>query len=73
MSDPQPTRLKPKPRRAAPIQPDNPGRSLGTLADDTHAGERLGGNGSPGQKNVAHEKAKAQGDAALDNVREGYK
>ena len=27
MSDPQPDRLKPRPRRAQPLQPDMPGRA----------------------------------------------
>jgi len=61
MSDPQPERLKPRPPRANPVQPDRPA-GADEQAESPTQGEPAG----------AAERRKEQANAALENVREGY-
>jgi hypothetical protein len=64
MSDPQPARLRNKPRRAEPIQPDAPAKGQ---RSNPQQGPRPGGESGPAAK-----RRKRQSDTALENVREGY-
>lgn len=71
MTDPQPPRLRRRPRRAEPLQPDNPLRGDGTQEAGTPTpapGPAPDGSGEDGSA----QRAREQSDAALDNVREGY-
>lgn len=64
MSDPQPDRLKTRPRRAAPLQPDKLGRGNGTLPAADEAAAEL--------ERAAAAKQREQTDAAHENTRKGY-
>lgn len=58
-----------KPPRAEPIQPDRPGRGVGSEDDSASKG----GNGHDvGTDSDSAQRQKKQSDDALDNVREGY-
>lgn len=68
MSDPQPRRLKPKPRRTEPLQPDKPmsgTRQLPASDDESAALAQSAGS-------AAAKKQKAQSETALENVKSGY-
>jgi hypothetical protein len=60
---PHPTRRVPRPRRAEPLQPDRPTRGTDVERDTPPEQE------DPDEREKRHE----QTDAALDNVREGYR
>ncbi|HSI49457.1 MAG TPA: hypothetical protein VLA61_14375 [Ideonella sp.] len=62
LSDPQPVPGKKTPRRAEPIQPDRPGR-----------GADAEGSGQGDDEAASARKHLEQEQAAVDNVREGYK
>ncbi len=64
MSDPQPVRLKPRPRRAAPLQPDKPGSGDGPQQTPGQSEEELA------QAAVAKQIEQAR--TALENTRNGY-
>lgn len=64
MSNPQPDRLKPAPRRAEPLQPDNPGQGDATLAPPEKSAEQVA--------EKAAKKVKEQNETAHENVRKGY-
>jgi hypothetical protein len=67
MSNPQPDRLKKRPRRAAPLQPDNPGSGAETIdAPDTTT------PASPSTEQKSAEQLKRQSETARQNVSEGY-
>jgi hypothetical protein len=61
MTDPKPATLRPRPRRAQPLQPDLPGRGQKVEDDDSPADE------------PAADQQKEQSETALDNVRDGYR
>ena len=61
MSDPQPDKLKPKPRRAEPLQPDLPGRGTST---ESASDEQL--------DQAATEKQHERNETAIENTRKGY-
>lgn len=65
MSDPQPDRLKPRPKRAEPLQPDRPGR--GTRS------EPAGGQppDADAQRDSVREQ-KERSDTARDNNSQGF-
>ncbi|MDP9043919.1 MAG: hypothetical protein M3O01_03845 [Pseudomonadota bacterium] len=65
MSDPQPTKLRKRPARAEPLQPDRPGSG-----DDSETATPDEPSGGAEQRAAAD--AKKQADAALKNVSEGY-
>lgn len=75
MSDPVPLTLKPRPRRAAPILPDQPWQSKEaeptspTSTDSDPAALAL--KGTPDDP-ASVKRQKEQADVALSNVREGY-
>lgn len=60
MSDPQPDKLKKKPARAEPLQPDLPGRGNSTDPAADNADE------------AAADKQREQSETAHENTREGY-
>jgi len=68
MSDPQPVPGRKTPRRAEPLQPDNPARGLGQPTD--------GAQGSAEAEDKVKDKAARdqaeRSKTALENVREGY-
>jgi len=68
MSDPQPSHLKQKPRRAEPLQPDNPGRG-----DSTEPSEADPPN-VPADKTSKEsaDRLREQAETAQKNVSEGY-
>ncbi len=59
---PHPTRRTPRPRRAEPLQPDQPTRGDDVERDQPRHDEQ-----------DEREKRHEQTDTALDNVREGYR
>ena len=74
MSDPQPQPGKSRPPRAEPLQPDHPGRG-----DAAEAETDAGGTSVPDapfaddeSSDSAH-RQRDRSDAALKNVREGYR
>ena len=60
MSDPQPDKLKKKPTRAKPLQPDLPGRGSSTEQVTDSADE------------AAADEQREQTETAHENTREGY-
>ena len=64
MTNPQPDRLRPKPRRAEALQPDQPGQGTSKPKRPVDSPQT--------REKAASKKQKAQTDAALENVREGY-
>lgn len=65
MSDPQPDRLKPRPPRAAPLQPDQPFR------DDS--AEPAPQDAELERERAAEARRREQAQTALDNTRNGYR
>lgn len=66
MSDPQPDRLKPRPRRADPLQPDRPGSGQ----DQTEAPDPAAADAAESADSA--QRQKKQSEDALDNVSKGY-
>lgn len=64
MSDPQPVRLKRRPPRAAPIQPDKPGTGDGPQGAPEGPAEDVA--------QAAVDKQREQTETALENTRDGY-
>ena len=64
MSDPQPDRLKPRPPRAAPLQPDQPGSGDGALQTPDETADEIA--------EAAAAKQAEQTKTALENTRNGY-
>ena len=64
MSDPQPDRLKPRPPRAAPLQPDKPGSGADALQTPEKSADQLA--------EAAAAKQREQTQTALENTRNGY-
>lgn len=63
MSDPVPDRLRPRPTRAAPLQPDKPGGSGKPPEADPSASQ---------SDEAAAAKQREQAQTALENTRDGY-
>lgn len=63
MSDPQPDRLKPRPRRAPPLQPDKLG-GVGAEPEAEVSAEAL--------QQAAAMRKREQAATALENLRDGY-
>jgi hypothetical protein len=59
---PHPTRRTPRPRRAEPLQPDQPTRGDEVVHETPQPDDA-----------DAREQRREQSDTALDNVREGYR
>ena len=64
MSDPQPDRLKPRPRRAEPLQPDKPGSGDAAPQTPQESADEL--------EQAAAAKQREQTNTALENTRNGY-
>lgn len=64
MSNPQPARLKPRPKRAEPLQPDKPGSGSDVVPTDDAAAKKLA--------DVAAAKQLEQLKTARENTRDGY-
>lgn len=64
MTNPQPDRLKPPPRRAEPLQPDKPGSGSEQVEQTSEDAEQL--------SRESARKQKQQSDIALDNAKNGY-
>ena len=65
MSDPQPARLKPRPKRAEPLQPDKPASGTGTVSTTDPAAQKLA-------EAAADKKQLEQVKTAHENTRDGY-
>jgi len=70
MSDPQPARLKPRPRRAEPLQPDVPGS--GDSAAPTPAESADPAKVAEAQEEAETAKLLEQARTAHENTRDGY-
>ena len=64
MSDSKPERLKPRPRRAAPLQPDRPGSGAGLEKTLEKSPEEL--------EQAAADKRREQAETAHENTRNGF-
>ena len=64
MSDPKPERSKPRPRRAAPLQPDRPGSGAGFEPRPEDFPEEL--------EQAAADKRREQAETANENTRNGF-
>lgn len=71
MTDPVPLKLRPRPRRAAPLQPDRPWRDASADGAPAAAPVPQSTKGTPDDPEAV-ERQKKQAEAALQNVREGY-
>ena len=64
MIDPKPERLKPHPRRAAPLQPDLPGSGAGLEQTPEESPAEL--------EQAAADKRREQAETAHENTRNGF-
>ena len=64
MSDPQPDRLKSRPPRAAPLQPDKPGSGADAQQTPEESAKKL--------EEAAAAKQREQMETAHENTRNGY-